>query len=128
MTDRENPWPSLDWAAPEKVLAGDEPYVHAHNRLLARKPEHVLDLSLPPEPWVGDINAQLVILLANPGLDARDASAWSDNPQLRGIAQKNLAHQTLDWPLYWLQPELRATPGGEMVARSSQGPHGSRCR
>jgi len=68
-----NPWKTIENTKPW-VLAGDEPYVRMHNRLLDGEPDnpHYIHLDAPPSPFVGNFDAPLVVLLANPGWEEED--------------------------------------------------------
>jgi len=54
----DNPWLHLDITEPEVVLEEDARAVRAFNTT-ERSPEYRLDLSLIPEPWVGNTKPQL---------------------------------------------------------------------
>ena len=64
----ENPWKNI--SSESLVLECDLPYVTEHNKVQSalNRPQHVLETSLPPVPFLGMHEAPLVILLANPGL------------------------------------------------------------
>ncbi len=59
-----NPWLHLPMTAPF-VLAEDAPLVERFN--LTASPDHRLDLTLLPEPFLGLPSAPVVLLGLNPG-------------------------------------------------------------
>jgi hypothetical protein len=109
-TQTRNPWRGLDAAAPY-VTADDEPYVRAWNASLPEGEDSpfFLDLSLPPEPFLGPHDAPVVVLSANPGNAPGDAAAYQRigvSGRLAEIAGEGGA------PLRWLADDVRGTPGG----------------
>lgn len=68
-----NPWLELP-DEPPFVLSADRPYVEAFNEAARRRPEHRIDTTLLPEPWLGCHDAPVLLLTANPGIDPGDAA------------------------------------------------------
>lgn len=62
-----NPWNSLTNRAPY-VLGEDEPYIRAHNGQFDLSEAHRIVLDEPPEPFLGPMDAPVVILQLNPGI------------------------------------------------------------
>ena len=66
--DKDNPWLALP-DEPDYVLRDDLPYVNQFNSEQQHKPEYMLDLSLVPQPFLGNRkDAPLVVLRRNPNL------------------------------------------------------------
>jgi hypothetical protein len=66
-----NPWLEVP-DTPPFVVPADERYVEAWNASDGRHPEHKIDTTLLPEPWLGRHDAPVVMLTANPGIDPSD--------------------------------------------------------
>lgn len=66
-----NPWLEIPGASPF-VVPADQPYLDAFNASQRRRPEHEIDTTLLPEPWLGRHDAPVVMLTANPGIDPSD--------------------------------------------------------
>ena len=89
-----NPWLEIP-GSPPFVVPADERYIDAFNISDGRRPEHEIDTTLLPEPWLGRHDAPVVMLTANPGIDPTDVVVHAR----RDFAQANRANLT--------------TPGGE---------------
>ncbi|MFF3075264.1 hypothetical protein [Kitasatospora sp. NPDC057936] len=106
----QNPWerlgPRQPYAFPE-----DLPYLLAFNDALREhhKPRYGLDLSLPPEPFLGPHDAPLVVLLANPGRDDDDPAAYA-RP---GVTERSLANAAspAGTPHHFLTHDAGGHPG-----------------
>lgn len=74
--------------------------------------------NLPPEPYVGNIkNAKYYMISLNPraGLDNHSYDAEYDNWKnvfLKSEYEKNIAQSNMDYPFYYLNPELKESGGG----------------
>lgn len=88
--------------------------MHANNRF--SNPTHQLILNLPPEPWVGRLDAPVVVLNLNPGVAEGDETSPL-LPKLRDAAFANLAQEPVQWPLYHLDPAFASHPGGRWWRR-----------
>lgn len=111
----KNPWLDLNVRsyAPRYVNAADEAVLDAYD-IKQRGPEFDLATHLMPEPWVGRLDAPVVLLLANPGVAEREADPeWSPSAAERHRAQATLRLKKLDLPYYWLDEELANTDGFE---------------
>lgn len=111
----ENPW--LSHTAGEPVHALDEPHVEAYNEILAGKPD--LQLSMRsvdrPVPYLGNPDAPVLWLLANPGLSETDIY-FADFHSQAGHASRTHEDKTL-YPLLkcvkedparqWLESRLK---------------------
>jgi hypothetical protein len=69
---------------------------------------------LAPEPWIGRLDAPIVILLANPGATLENlAGAREENKYREEFSIKNLNQDLDKFPHYFLNPLLASDPGGE---------------
>ena len=107
-----NPWHSLPSREPF-VLAGDRLQIEAFNRTAKR--EHQVDLTLRPEPFLGNPEAPVLLLGLNPGW-SREDRAWHRRRDFSELCCRNLAHSTSSYPFYLLNPQLDA-PGSHWWRR-----------
>ena len=111
-----NPWLDLDLRpsdAPHFVLPGDAAVVDAY-MAKQRGPDFELATHLLPEPWVGRLDAPVVVLLANPGVAEREADPqWRPSVAEFHRAKTTLRAKKLAMPYYWLDEELAETDGYE---------------
>ena len=103
----ENPW--KDFSSEEttpKFHPLDLEHALAFNRLMAANPNYVLADHLDPYPYTGNPNANVFVLLANPGV-----SLIQKNPQFQISAEfrdrnlKNLRHESSDSFISWLHSD-----------------------
>jgi hypothetical protein len=115
-----NPWLNLDLgekASPRYVHPADEALVSAYEAK-RRGPDYQLATHLLPEPWVGRLDAPVVVLLANPGVSEREGNPkWSPNAAERQRASATIRQKKLDVPYYWLDDELSDTDGYEWAVK-----------
>ena len=96
------PWLTLPDAAPF-VLDTDRSAVAAANARASADAK--LDLTLLPEPYVGDPRVAPVLLLQlNPGLAGGEYETHVD-PAFSSVLGRNLRHENDEWPFYYLRPE-----------------------
>lgn len=110
-----NPWSKLP-VRPPFVLAVDKPYVEVFNRAAA--PEHHLKLQLLPEPFNGDINSPILVLLLNPGVSRGDFRV-NANPNFRRLALAALRRPTHVRCHSFLAPDMKA-PGTDWWLRATR--------
>jgi hypothetical protein len=109
----KNPWLGFDLRTYAKRYVNpiDDAVVDAYE-IKQRGPEFQLATHLLPEPWVGRLDAPVVMLLANPGIAEReDDPSWSPSAAERHRGQATLRMKKLDLPYYWLDEELADTDG-----------------
>ena len=78
------------------------------------------ELFLLPVPVVGSLSeAEAVILMLNPGLDAEDVS-WEQEPNFRSAVERKLSQSfpVGSHPLFYLDPVFNKHPGAGYWARS----------
>lgn len=95
----KNPWIKLSRKAPFALME-DKGAIGKYNR---RKKRIYLDL--PPDPFIGDINSDVVLLNGNPGYEAVNYS--KKNPVFIKENRRNLLHQRLKYPFYAINPKFR---------------------
>jgi hypothetical protein len=113
----QNPWHAIDPSNPPYVLASDEPHIRAFNTTVGDDSDYALDLTLLPDPWVGRLEAAVVLLNLNPGLSPGDAAAHK-LPKLRRAIVANLRQEPSRFPLFYLDPDLADAPGARWWRQS----------
>jgi hypothetical protein len=108
LTTTPNPWTQLPAAAPF-LLAEDAGIVEKHNS--RRKEDHQFRLDTLPEPFMGPLDAPVVLLNLNPGFDPSDLPNYAPAPRA-SMMRKSLTHELApDQAFYFLTDEFRDTGG-----------------
>lgn len=115
-TQTRNPWRQLPRGEPY-VLPDDQPHVDAFNKLATEAAG--LDLRYPPEPFIGNLNAPVVLLSLNPGL-SDDDWANSSTSARRAAIWTNLT-EAEDRTFYPLSDDFNDTPVGRWWRRCFAG-------
>jgi len=105
-TTLANPWLELP-TSPPYVLPEDGAAIEAFNRAVDVR--HRVDATLLPEPFLGRLDAPVVVLGLNPGWSPGDAAAHADASFARRSRQ-NLEQAESAFPFHFLDPSLDA-PG-----------------
>ena len=108
-----NPWMELPSHVPY-VLSSDRPFVEAFNKHADEAKR--LDLSLLPEPFIGNRSAPLVVLGLNPGWSEQNSENYSTPARLHAILA-NLRDEPEGQVHYALTAEFASTPVGEWWRR-----------
>jgi hypothetical protein len=103
------PWGDLPPTAPY-VLPADRERVLAFNDRAGRSPVHRLQLHVLPEPYIGRVDAPIVLLRLHPGY-APEEVRFAEDPRCRAVWRDNALHAPLDYPFYPLDPFLAWTAG-----------------
>jgi hypothetical protein len=105
-----NPWLELHPHSRPYVLAQDRDDISTLNGRASANKDGRINLSLLPEPFIGNPKtAQVVLLNMNPGVGARDRQAHR-NPVFRRAIIRNLRNEAQEYPFYPLDPKLEKTP------------------
>jgi hypothetical protein len=127
-----NPWVALDVDGDgPHVLDEDKAALVAAETICVRKGEEFERLygyrtNLLPDPFTGDPDAPIVVFTLNPGYtDDAKALRWrnkgcsgsddwwhANSKVMRDCYRANLKHQPQDYPMFFLDPRLRGSPGG----------------
>jgi hypothetical protein len=110
----ENPWISLPMEAP-CVSEPDKPAVAAFN--VHASDEHRIHTDVLPEPFLGRKDAPIVLLNVNPGFDDH-ASLTHEDHYARDAWKKNILHEPLAYPFYFLDPQLSHAGGARWWKRT----------
>jgi hypothetical protein len=90
----QNPWLDLP-ETKDFVLPRDEKSIQAFND--QAKQEHEIHLELLPEPYLGNPQANIVLLNANPGFSKNDHVYHSDK-DFEKASRDNLYHVSQEYP------------------------------
>jgi len=95
-----NPWLDLPQKEPY-VLASDSDAIDTYNR-------HVGDAfrvqtRMLPEPFIGRLDAPLVLLSLNPGFDPGGIAVHA-NPEFQSLIRGNYSQERMSYPFYLLDP------------------------
>jgi hypothetical protein len=91
------------------VLAEDRAILEAHN--LSRREEHRFQLDALPEPYLGPVDAPMVLLNLNPGFDPSDLVSYATEAR-SSMMRRCLTHELdPDEAFYFLTDEFRDTGG-----------------
>lgn len=104
----KNPWLRLPQAPPYVYALDEEPIQNLYS---SSDPKEKLHLECFPEPYLGRVDAPVVLLGLKPGFDEGDPAAHRDTA-FAAAASKSLRHEALPYPLYLLDPSFASTPGG----------------
>lgn len=104
----ENPWVKLP-SQDTYVLEIDRKDIEQFNEKKLN-PDHKIDTSLLPEPFIGNPrSAKLVLLNLNPGLAEGDAKAHA-HPDFKAAMLSNLRHESQEFAFYPLNPQFELVP------------------
>ena len=110
-----SPWTGLTKIDGKWFIPEDLPHIEAFNAA-EREKKHpnekvMIDLTLVPEPYAGRLDAPIVLLSLNPGAAADDPE-WHGKSSLQELVLANLRQEPSEWPLHYLHPDLKDSPGG----------------
>ena len=123
-----NPWVNLA-STPPFVLPEDKEAVEAYNDWTAAKGGEFdyrkrLRTNLLPDPFIGNVQAPIIVILANPGYtdsakaDRRLGCTGSDDKWhaeselLHSLYRANYAHEQSAYPMFFMDPRMAGSPGG----------------
>ncbi len=112
-----SPWDGIIGRPPPWVLPTDEPHIAAYNRSASTGAGNQIDVSLLPEPWVGDLEAPVVVLNLNPGIGSPETADWHSRASFQEAVWENLAQTRDHFPLFYLEPALADGPGARWWRR-----------
>jgi len=105
-----NPWDGFQYST-EMVHPLDVAAVSRHNQ--TSKPEYQFLLHLAPEPWIGNLKGNLLVLYANPGATQDNLNRVIQNNHTLVINKsiQNLNQTNSEFPHFHFDPELKGTEG-----------------
>ena len=106
----ENPWEGFQ-ASERMVHEDDVRAVSEHNQ--RSKPSYQFLLHLAPEPWIGNIKGNLLVLYANPGATQDNLNMVFQQKHELVVEKtiKNLSQSNNRFPHFHFDPELEGTEG-----------------
>lgn len=108
----ENPWVGFKFS--DSMLHPDDAdSVEFHNR--SSKSDYQFLLHLAPEPWIGNLQGNLLVLYSNPGA-TQDNLNKVFQPKHHEVMEKsisNLNQEITSFPHFHFDPELKDTEGGK---------------
>lgn len=114
MNKVENPWEGI--LEPNIFLEKDKKIIEQFNLRLKQKPnlkledhDYYIHPDLLPEPYMGNPDANVVLLFANPGYGKNERTDYSISGFKDAII-KNLTHSKSDYPYYYLNPDFIHPP------------------
>jgi hypothetical protein len=107
-----NPWPDLPTKRPY-VLAEDAEPIARFNSSASERTR--IETQLLPEPFVGRLDAPVVLLALNPGFSDGDAACHA-NAGFRARIRRCHRQEDHDWPYYYLAPGVEG-PGASWSRR-----------
>lgn len=107
-----NPWLEIQVSG-EFVHPLDRATVSAHNSAVANEYKFLTDMV--PEPFVGDVSAPVLLLMANPGATLANAQGQfgDKNDLVIKASIDNLFQRDVLYPLFHLDPNLVGTEGAD---------------
>lgn len=108
----DNPWDGFEHSN-EMVHPLDASAVLHHNQ--SSKPEYQFLLHLAPEPWIGNLKGNLLVLYANPGAtqDNLKRVIQTNHSQVMEKSIKNLNQANIEFPHFHFDPQLTGTEGAK---------------
>jgi hypothetical protein len=103
-----NPWLEIGDRAPF-VLPADAAPIERFNR--TARSAHLIHLQAPPEPFVGNPTAGVVLLNLNPRFDHAGIVVRASLPRFVPLSLANLRHASHDCPFFLLHPDLDGDRG-----------------
>jgi hypothetical protein len=111
----ENPWFNLPDASPY-VLPSDKLFVDAFNQRYQGNDRRSLRLDIKPEPYIGSLEAPILLLYLNPGYTADDVRLHQ-HPDGKELWWANIHQSLSDFPFYLLDPRIAWAPGAQWWRR-----------
>lgn len=110
-----NPWKEFDFLAKDQVHRLDREGVDNFNSKLEKSKSKsasrlLLSRANTPLPFFGALDATLIILAANPGLDPIN-TPQEETPERRRLFDQARRHELHSHPFVFLRPEFQNTPG-----------------
>ena len=108
-----NPWTKLLSKESSYFLQMDQNIIIKNNNGIDKNSNGFINLSYLPEPFIGNVNAPIYFLMANPGRitnnEDQKLNTFTKNKSFVNIILANLNHQYDKYPFYYLDPSLTIT-------------------
>lgn len=100
----QNPWEEIKKG--EYVLEKDNERIKLFNKKVS--PEHQIQTQLIPDPFFGNKNAKVVLLMLNPGFGSNEAKNYKQN-DFEKILLNNLIHKNSEKQFFSLDERFKGT-------------------
>ncbi len=93
--------------------------IQAFNSQNLDRPDYVIRTDLLPEPFFGNVDAPVYVLILNPGYSAED-DPWHAREDFTSAIRSAWNHRPLEFPLYYLDPRFSDSPGAKWFAKKTR--------
>jgi hypothetical protein len=113
----ENPWEGMN--GPNYYSDRDKEIINTFNKKLEKKDKEnniiskkedsifYIDLRLMPEPYMGNKDANVILLFTNPGLKKTELQEYDEYPDFYESLKNNLTHSNTEYPYYYFNPAFK---------------------
>ncbi|GBD88122.1 hypothetical protein BMS3Abin03_02056 [bacterium BMS3Abin03] len=106
----ENPWLEITKSG-KFILESDISIIEEFNNKNKKNSKVQIKTDLFPEPFVGNINAPIVLLSLNPGFSRADYKFYS-TPPAKQIWVNNIQHKQNEYPFFLIDPIFNKSRNG----------------
>ncbi len=110
----ENPWIRLP-EEPPYVLSDDRRIIIEINNN-ERQSENQISINLLPDPFIGNIDAPIILLTKCPGIHIDDPT-WHKKDYFIQLMRSNYLQEPVEYPLLYLDEKLKGSPGAQWYRR-----------
>ena len=103
-----SPWFEIT-NAPPYILKSDSLEIEVFNKKY-HKTDYAVHPELIPEPYIGNLKSEIVLLNLNPGYSKENLKEHSD-PVFKEVLLGNLKNSNITFPFYYLNPKLSLIRG-----------------
>jgi hypothetical protein len=103
-----NPWSEMS-DSPPYILKSDSREIEVFNKKY-QTTDYAIHSELIPEPYIGNLNSEIVLLNLNPGF-SNENSKEHKTPYFKSILLDNLTNKNISFPFYYLNPKLSHVRG-----------------
>ncbi|MBL8099141.1 MAG: hypothetical protein JNK81_08150 [Anaerolineales bacterium] len=104
----KNPWFDISEFEPY-LLPQDKEIILSRNEKL--KEIHQIKHNIFPEPYIGNPDAPIILLVLNPGYNDEDIFFYKQK-QVPELWRNNIFHKPMDYPFWMIDPSLNPNIGG----------------
>jgi hypothetical protein len=104
---KENPWLIYN-STDSNIHPADILKIKSFNDKVKENFKYKLDLL--PEPYIGNLDAKIIVLALNPGFNENDIY-YHSKETFKLIHQINITQDNTEFPFYYLNPILKEMPG-----------------
>ena len=105
----ENPWKKIKGT--NYYTDNDEKIIKNFNDRVTKNGKEdspfYIDLKLMPEPYIGNKDANVILLFTNPGLKKTELAEYDEYTEFYKSLKKNLTHSNKEYPYYYFNPAFK---------------------